>query len=134
MQWCSTIKNENTKHIKTFKQCFNDITTSSWHYWYRYVTLFCRVSFCFFLRLLFLFTSGKVTWAMLIFIIYDSKYVWKRKNLGGGARFYLSFMSKHGEIILKGGTICWKLSFLFRNLCQFTKIYVTNFVPSLFWC
>ena len=39
---------------------------------------------------------------------------------------YLRFMSK-------GGTTCPKLSFFFRNLYQFTKIFVTNFVPSWFW-
>ena len=32
----------------------------------------------------------------------------------------------------KGGTTSRKLSF-FGNLCQFTKIYVNNFVPSKLW-
>ena len=30
---------------------------------------------------LFLFTSGKVAWAMSTLVIYVSKYAWKRKNL-----------------------------------------------------
>ena len=38
---------------------------------------------------------------------------------------YLRFMSK-------GATTCPKLYFFFCNLCQFTKIYATNFVPSQF--
>ena len=37
-------------------------------------------------------------------------------------KYYLSFISK-------GGTTCLKLSIFFCNLCQFIKIYVTNFFP-----
>ena len=42
------------------------------------------------------------------------------------------FLKCYLSSVSKGGTTCLKLP-IFYNLCQFTKIYITNLVPCQFW-
>ena len=67
--------------------------------------------------------SSSVLSPKFIYLISIICEVWV--NNSEWMKSYLTFMPK-------GGTTCPKLS-IFCNLSQFTKIYVTNFVPSQFW-